>query len=191
MLVIPDGREYSDREYLDFCEANPDLRVERNAEGEIIIVPPAGGESDYRNANAARQLGNWAMKNGGGKAFGSSVQFFLPDGSALSPDAAWVSNDALSRLSHQQRREFLRLCPEFVVEVRSPSDRLTRAKAKMEQWIANGVQLAWLIDGDAEMVYIYQKDQPVETRKGILKLAGKGPVKGFTLQLRTIWDGLK
>jgi len=95
------------------------------------------------------------------------------------------------RLSHQQRREFLRLCREFVIEVLSPSDRLKASKAKMERWIANGAQLAWLIDGDAETVYIYEKDKPVETRRGILKLAGKGPVKGFTLQLRTIWDGLK
>jgi len=191
VLVIPDGREYSEDAYLQFCEANPDLLVERNAEGEIIIVPPAGGESDYRNAEAIASLQRWGKKDGRGKWFGSSVQFFLPDGSAFSPDAAWVSNDSLNRLTHQQRKEFLRLCPEFVIEVRSPSDGLKRAKAKMERWIANGVQLAWLIDGDAETVYIYQKDQPVEKRKGILKLAGKGPVKGFTLQLRTIWDGLK
>lgn len=94
-------------------------------------------------------------------------------------------------MSERERKSFPYLCPEFVIEVLSPSDRLRSAKAKMEQWIANGVQLAWLIDGDAETVYIYQKDRPVETRRGILKLAGKGPVKGFTLQLRTIWDGLK
>ena len=191
VLVIRNGRAYSDDAYLEFCEANPDLLVERNAEGEIIIVPPAGGESDYRNANAITQLTNWALRDGRGKAFGSSVQFFLRDGSAFSPDAAWISNDALSRLTHQGRKEFLRLCPEFVIEVRSPGDRATTAKAKMERWIANGAQLAWLIDGDAETVYIYEKDKPVETRRGMLKLAGKGPVKGFTLQLRTIWDGLK
>jgi Uma2 family endonuclease len=191
VMVIRNGRKYSDDAYLEFCEANPDLLVERNAEGEIIIVPPAGGESDYRNTNAIMQLSNWALRNGRGKAFGSSVQFFLPDGSAFSPDAAWISNDALMRLSRQDRKEFLRLCPEFVIEVRSPSDRLTTAKAKMERWIANGAELAWLIDGDAETVYVYQKDKPVETWRGILKLAGKGPVKGFTLQLRTIWDGLK
>lgn len=180
----------SDKAYLKFCEANPNLNIERTAEGEIVIVPPAGGESDYRNADAIIQLGNWALADGRGKTFGSSVQFLLPDGSALSPDAAWVSNDALERLPRQQRKEFLRLCPEFVIEVLSPSDRLKKAQAKMEQWIANGVQLAWLIDGDAETVYVYQKDRPVETRRGILKLAGKGPVKGFVLQLRAIWDGL-
>jgi|SRR5579863_2001495 Uma2 family endonuclease len=191
VLVIRNGRKYSDDAYLEFCEANPDLLVERNAEGEIVIVPPAGGESDYRNANAVMQLSSWALRNGRGKVFGSSVQFFLADGSAFSPDAAWVSSDALNRLTHQQRKEFLRLCPEFVIEVRSPSDRLSRAKAKMEQWIDNGVQLAWLIDGDAQTVYVYQPNLPVETKKGIQKLAGKGPVKGFTLQLRTIWDGLK
>jgi Uma2 family endonuclease len=181
----------SDRAYVAFCEANPELFVERTAEGDVIIVPPAGGESDYRNANVITQLVNWATKDGRGRAFGSSVQFFLPDGSAFSPDAAWVSNEALNRLTRQERKEFLRLCPEFVIEVRSPSDRLAKAQSKMDQWIANGAQLAWLIDGDAETVYIYQKDQPVEMRKGILKLTGKGPVKGFTLRLRTIWDGLK
>ena len=120
----------SDRAYVTFCEANPELFVERTAEGDVIIVPPVGGESDYRNANVIIQLVNWAMKNGRGRAFGSSVQFFLPDGSAFSPDAAWVSNDGLNRLSHRERKEFLRLCPEFVIEVRSPSDRLAKAQAK-------------------------------------------------------------
>jgi Uma2 family endonuclease len=88
VLVIRNGQKYSDHEYLEFCEANPDLLVERNAEGEIIIVPPAGGESDYRNANAIMHLSAWSVRDGRGKAFGSSVQFFLPDGSAFSPDAA-------------------------------------------------------------------------------------------------------
>ena len=204
-ILGPGGRKFSDKAYLELCDANPDLRVERTACGEIVVMPPAGGESSYRSQDVGTQLGLWAKKNGRGKVFDSSSQFFLPDMSALSSDAAWVSNESLKRTSLEERRRFPRLCPEFVVEVRSPSDRLSHAKAKMERWIANGAQLAWLIGADRQTVYIYQPNQPVEMRKGILRLAGKGPVgphraagsvvrrdkPGFVLQLRTIWEGLK
>jgi Uma2 family endonuclease len=177
--------------YLAFCRANPDLRIERTAEGEIILMAPAGAESSYRSVNVASQLNTWAQEDASGRAFDSSIEFILPDGSALCPDAAWVSNEALGRLTHKQRKEFPRLAPEFIVEVMSPSDRLKSAKAKMEQWIANGVQLAWLIDGDAKMVYVYREGHAPKTRKGILQLAGEGPVDGFVLNLKSIWKGLK
>src|ERR1700688_2523465 len=179
----------SDEAYFQFCQENPDLRFERTAEGEIVIVPPAGYESDYQSGEVHAQLRNWAKKDGCGTASSSSTEFILPDGSALSPDAAWVSDESLQRFSREQRRKFLPLCPEFVVEVLSPSDRLKAAQKKMEQWIANGAQLAWLIDGDKETVYIYRPHQAVETRRGIPKLAGEGPVKGFVLQLSSIWKG--
>ena len=182
---------FSDKAYLEFCEAHPDLRTERTPEGEIVIVPPAGYESDYRGNKVSAQLDRWAERDSRGTASGPTAQFFLPDGAALSPDAAWLSNEARKRMSQEEITRFPYLCPEFVIEVRSPSDRLAKAKAKMEQWIANGAQLAWLIDADAQTVYVYQPNQPVETRKGIAKLHGKGPVKGFVLQLRTIWEGLK
>lgn len=181
----------SDKAYLDYCEAHPDLRIERTAEGEIVIVPPAGYESDYRGNKVSTQLDRWAEKDGRGTASGPTAQFFLPDGSALSPDAAWTSNELLSKASREEKKRFPYLCPEFVIEVLSPSDRLGKAKEKMELWIANGAQLAWLIDADAQTVYVYQPNQPVETRKGVAKLAGRGPVKGFVLQLRAIWEGLK
>lgn len=184
------GEKFSDAEYLAFCRANPNLRLERTAEGEILIVPPAGSESSYRNSKLTAQLDRWAEEDGRGKAFDSSGQFFLADGSALSPDAAWVSNVSLRSIPREKRKEFLHLCPEFVVEVKSPSDRLKRAKAKMEQWIANGAHLAWLIDGDAETVYVYRKGHPVKTHRGINKLAGEGPVEDFVLQLAAIWKGL-
>ena len=189
-LSFDTGRRLSLEAYLAFCRANPDLRVERTAEGEIIIMPPAGAESSYRNSGLTMQLHSWAENDGRGKAFDSSAEFILPDGSALSPDASWVSSVALSRLSRQKRKEFLPLAPEFVVEVMSPSDRLKTAREKMALWIANGVQLGWLIDGDAETVYIYRKDRPPEVRRGLQKLAGEGPVKGFVLQLSAIWKGL-
>ena len=184
------GEKFSDAEYLAFCRANPNLRLERTAEGEILIVPPAGSESSYRNSKVTAQLDRWAEADGRGKALDSSGQFFLPDGSALSPDAAWVSNVSLRSIPREKRKEFLHLCPEFVVEVKSPSDRLKQAKAKMEQWISNGAELAWLIDGDAETVYVYRKRHPVKIHRGINKLAGEGPVEGFVLQLAAIWKGL-
>jgi Uma2 family endonuclease len=194
MATLPNPRTHlrTTREgYTKFCEVNPDLRVELSAEGEIVIMPPAGLESDYRGVEMLAQLRAWAEKDGRGKVFGPSAQFFLPDGSGLSPDAAWVSNLSLKSMAPDQLQKFPALCPEFIVEVLSPSDRLKTAKDKMEQWSSNGVQLAWLIDGDRETVYIYRPHRTMETRRGILKLAGEGPVKGFVLQLRTIWQGLK
>jgi Uma2 family endonuclease len=170
---------------------NPDLRVELSAEGEIIFMPPAGGESDFRSFELGFQLRAWAAEDGRGTVFGSSAQFFLPDGSGLSPDAAWISNGALHSVSYEQRQKFPPVCPEFVVEVLSPSDRLKVAKEKMEQWIANGVRLGWLIAGERETVYVYRPSRPPQMRRGILKLAGEGPVKGFVLQLRPIWHGLR
>lgn len=177
--------------YLAFCRANPDLRVERTTEGEIVLMAPAGAESSKRSLKVAAQLDSWAVQDGTGEAFDSSIEFILPDGSALCPDAAWVSNNQLGLLTPKQRKEFLHLAPEFVVEVMSPSDRLKSAKAKMEQWIANGVQLAWLIDGDAKTVYVYREGRVPKTRKGILQLAGEGPMDGFVLNLKAIWKGLK
>jgi Uma2 family endonuclease len=191
LAVRRPGRErFSDEEYWAFCMANRDLHIERTAEGEIVVAPPAGGESDYRNTKVVVQLGVWAEADGSGIAFGPTVQYFLPDGSGLSPDASWVSNETLTRLTKQQRKKFLRLTPEFVVEVLSPSDDLRQAKKKMELWIANGVELAWLIDGDAETVYVYRQGRPAKSRRHIQELAGEGPVAGFVLKLASIWRGL-
>jgi Uma2 family endonuclease len=180
----------SDDEYYEFCMANSNLRLERTAQGEIVIVPPAGGESDYRNTTISGQLAPWARRDGLGKAFGPSAEFILPTGAALSPDASWVSNDRISNLSKEQRRKFLPVCPEFVIEVMSPSDRLKAAKEKMEEWMRAGVDLGWLIHGDEQTVYIYCVGRKAEKRTGITKLAGEGPVAGFDLDLTDIWAGL-
>jgi Uma2 family endonuclease len=182
--------QLSDDEYFHFCQANPDLRIERNAEGEIIIAPPVGGESDYRSADVGSQLKDWAKRDGRGRAFGSSTAFLLPDGSALSPDAAWVSNEKIGRLTKEQRRKFLPLTPEFVAEVLSPNDRLPAAKAKMDEWIANGVQLGWLIEGDARTVHVYRPDREPVKPTGIPALAADAPLQGFVLELEDIWEGL-
>ena len=190
-LTLNPELRMSDDEYYDFCMANANVRFERTAQGEIIIVPPAGGESDYRNVDVSSQLGVWAKRDGRGKTFGSSAEFILPTGAAYSPDVAWVSNENLAQLTKEQRRKFPRLCPEFVVEVMSPSDRLKAAQDKMADWMANGVQLSWLIDGDNQTVYIYRARQSdPDTRTAISRLVGEGPVAGFELTLTEIWAGL-
>jgi hypothetical protein len=128
LTLNPKLRIKDDDEYWEFCAANPDVRFERTAQGEIVIVPPVGGEGDFCNMEVLSSLGVWSKKDGRGKAFGPSVEFILPSGAARSPDASWVSNGRLAKLTKEQRRKFLRLCPEFIVEVMSPSDRLKGAK---------------------------------------------------------------
>jgi Uma2 family endonuclease len=189
LILDPEDR-LTDDEYFVFCMANPDLNVERTSQGEIVIVPPPGGESDFRNVRVTSPLDQWALINGRGKTFGPSVQFLLPDGSGRSPDAAWVSNDRLARLSKDEKRKFLRVVPEFVVEVLSPSDRITAAQKKMRLWMANGVELGWLIDGDARCVYVYRATSEPRLVSGAESIAGEGPVEGFVLQLEKIWEGL-
>jgi Uma2 family endonuclease len=186
--LVPDGR-FSDKSYADFCAANPDLRLERTAEGEIVIVPPPGAESAYRENEVANQLTNWAKADGRGHPFNASAQFMLPSGASRFPDAAWVSKERMARVTKRQRRGFPPVVPEFVVEVMSPSDRFSAAHRKMEEWMANGVELGWLIDGDTETVYIYRRDRPVERKKGLRKLGGEGPVSGFVLDLKPVWQG--
>jgi len=191
LIVNPKLRIDDDDEYFAFCMANPDVRFERTAQGEIVIVPPAGYESDYRTGDAFAQLREWAVRTGRGRASGPSVEFILPTRAALSPDAAWVSNGRLAKLSKEQLRKFPHLVPEFIIEVMSPSDRLKPAKEKMQEWIRGGVELAWLIDGDRRTVYIYRQGRPEpEKRTGINKLAGEGPVAGFKLDLTDIWAGV-
>ena len=174
----------------DFCVANPNLRLERTARGEIVIVPPAGYESDHRSADVTSQLFAWAKKDGRGKASGSSAEFFLPDGSAFSPDAAWTSHGRLSAVRKGELRRFPHVVPEFVLEVLSPRDRLRAAQRKMQQWLANSVEPGWLIDGDRQCVHVYRQGSEPEQLRGVNQIAGEGPVEGFILDLTEIWEGL-
>lgn len=190
-LTLNPELRMNDDEYFAFCMANTDVRFERTSQGEIIIVPPAGWESDYRSVKVIHQLDDWAEQDGRGKAFGSSAEFILPTGAALSPDASWVSNARIATVSRERRRQFPPICPEFVIEVMSPSDRLRAAKEKMEEWMRGGVDLGWLIHGDEKTVFIYRKGrQDAEARQDILTIAGEGPVAGFELDLTDIWAGL-
>jgi Uma2 family endonuclease len=190
-LTLNPELRMSDDEFYNFCMVNPGVHFERTNQGEIFIVPPAGGESSNQSGEAFRQLANWARRDRHGRTFDASVAFVLPTTAILSPDAAWVSNTRLSALSKDQLRKFPPVCPELIVEIMSPSDRLKSTQEKMLEWMRAGVELAWLIDPDAKTVYIYRagSDEP-EQSTGISKLSAEGPVAGFELDLTDIWAGL-
>ena len=160
-----------------------------NAGGEVIFRPPVGAEADYRCVEAMSELRLWAREDGRGRTCGPSAQYFLPDGAALSPDAAWVSNERIA-VPKRELREFPHLVPEFVIENMSPSDRLAASQEKMRLWIANGVDLGWLIDGDNRRVYVYRGTAEPRMVSDAESIAGEGPVEGFVLPLERIWAGL-
>lgn len=189
-MVIQWKHGMTDDEYYDFCQINPDLRIERTAEGNILIMPPAGFESGFRNSELTGQLRDWARKDGRGLAFDSSAEYILPSGAAYSPDASWVLRARVNSLSKEQKRKFPALCPDFVVELMSPSDRLSKLNAKMQEWIDNGAQLGWLLDPDHRTAYIHRSGREPEQIVNPERLFGEGPVAGFVLELADIWAGL-
>ncbi len=180
----------TEEEYWNFCQANQDLRIERTSMGEIIIMPPTGAETGYRNGDLNVQLGAWAKKDGRGRAFDSNTEFVLPGGAAFAPDASWVATNRLAAFSKEQKRKFLPLCPDFVVELMSPGDRLPGVQSKMKEWMANGALLGWLIDPDNRTVYVYRPGVDAEALVDIRSLNGESPIAGFELQLEDIWVGL-
>src|SRR5262245_33343516 len=140
-LVVRPDRSMSDDELFSFCEANPGYRIARPSDGDIVIMPGTGGKTSNQNMELCFQLQAWTKHDGRGKAFDSNGEFMLPNGAARIPDASWVSRVRLATLTPEQKERFLPLCPEFVVELKSPSERLKDLKAKMQEWIDNGAQL--------------------------------------------------
>jgi Uma2 family endonuclease len=189
-MAIQWASALTDEQYFRFCADNPDLRIERNAGGDILIMPPVGGESSFQNSELTGELRSWARKDGRGRSFDSSVEYFLPSGAAYSPDASWVLRSRLDKLSKDEKRKFLHLCPDFVVELKSPSDRLSKLKSKMCEWIENGAQLGWLMDPDHRTVYIYRPGREPEQLINLERVTGEDPVAGFVLELADIWAGL-
>jgi Uma2 family endonuclease len=159
-IDVPGKRPMDEDEFFEFCVKNKKLRIEREASGEIIIMPPTGFETGCRNNEVAYQLLAWARVEDRGLAPDSSTLYLLPNGAARGPDASWVLKSRLANLSAKQMKRFLPVCPDFVVEPTSPSDRLNKQKAKMREWMDNGVALGWLIDVDRRTAYIYR---PVES----------------------------
>jgi Uma2 family endonuclease len=176
----------TDEEFERMSERSQGAILERSKEGTIIVNAPAGGMTSSGNNEIARQLGNWWIRHRRGRVFDSSAGFFLPDGSMLNPDAAYVTAEQLEGLTREERARFLRLAPAFVIELRSESDRLGAAMEKMESWIANGVQLGWLIDPEAKQVHIYSPGAAPRVESGS-SVSGSGPVQGFLLDLEEVW----
>jgi Uma2 family endonuclease len=178
-------------DFYEFCAANPDVDMELTAKGEIVIGPPAGYASDSYSNEIAACIRGWVKSTGRGRASGSSAGFILPSGRVLSPDAAWVSSERMAGFSREQRKKFLRVVPNFVVEVLSPSDFLSSARAKMQTWISEGVELAWLIDVDNETIYIYRTGQAKpEVILGPKTASGENVLEGFVVELEPIWGDL-
>jgi Uma2 family endonuclease len=168
--------------------ANRDLKLERTAAGELIVNPPTGGETGYRNVKIAYFLVKWVEEEGGsGIPFDSSTGFRLPNGANRSPDASWVSQERWETLTPQQRKGFIPLCPDFVIELRSESDSLSKLQAKMDEYINNGARLGWLIDPQNRRVEIYRAQREVEVWENPTELSGEEVLPGFVLNLKRVW----
>jgi len=179
--------DLTEDQFFKFCQINRDLRIERSAQGELILMPPAGGETGDRDAEITMQLRQWAKRDGTGTAFGSSTGFRLPNSAVRAPDAAWVRKSRLKKLTAEKRKKFLPLCPDFAIELRSPSDSLRTLQDKMQEYLDNGLRLGWLIDPEQKRVYIYRPQAPVEQVKGPQTVSGDPLLVGFVLDLREVW----
>lgn len=178
----------TDDQFFELCQINRDLRLERTSKGDIIIMAPAGGETSTRNSSITGQLYYWTKRDGTGIAFDSSAGFKLPNGAERSPDAAWVSHLRLAKLTPAQKKKFIPLCPDFVVELMSPTDSLTATKAKMAEYLVNGARLGWLIHADARKIYVYRPGTPVEELKDVTEISADPELSGFVLDLTDIWE---
>lgn len=172
---------------LEISSLNRDLRLELTAEGELVVTGPTGWETGDENSELNMQLRQWAKRDGGGRSSDSSTGFVLPNGAIRSPDAAWVANPRLSALSAEQRKKYLPLCPDFVIELRSPSDSLRATREKMEEHVENGARLGWLVDPGHRRVHVYKPGEPVRELENPEKVSGEGVPPGFELEMREVW----
>ncbi|HBB32588.1 MAG TPA: hypothetical protein DC064_12520 [Cyanobacteria bacterium UBA9273] len=179
--------DLTDDQFFEFCQINRDLRIERAATGELLIMPPTGSETGGSNFRLNQQLANWTDVDGTGMGFDSSTGFTLPNGATVSPDMSWVKLERWNALSKQQRTKFAPIAPDFVVELRSPTDTLKDLSDKMRQYMDNGVRLGWLIDRKRRRVYIYRPGVPVQQLDNPETVSGDPELPGFVLQLAPIW----
>lgn len=178
----------NDEKFLTLCADNGDLRFEMNAEGELLIMSPSDWVTSVRNGKITKQLTIWAEEDDTGIATESSGGFTFPNKAKRGPDAAWISRERLQQLRPEEKKGLLPLCPEFVIELRSSRDSLNKLKAKMEEYISQGVLLGWLIDPKDRRVYVYRPNRPVEVLHNIPDLAADPELPGFVLNLREVWD---
>jgi Uma2 family endonuclease len=177
----------TDEQFFQLCQDNRDLKFERNANGDLIIMTPTGGETGHRNIEIAYQVQAWSRQNNLGIAFDSSTGFRLPNGADRSPDAAWVARERWEALTAEQRTRFVPLCPDFIIELRSPSDSLVKLRRKMAEYRNNGTRLGLLIDRVSRSVEIYRPGQGVEILNNPATISGEDVLPGFVLMMEPIW----
>ncbi len=188
VLQIPSSMQMTDEQFFEFCQVNRDLRIERNKFGELVIMPPTGSETGNREVNISGQLWVWSEQDGTGITFSSSTGFKLSTGAERSPDASWIKLERWNALSPEQQRKFAPICPDFVVELKSPSDNLQTLKEKMEEYMNEpGIQLGWLIDRKQRKVYIYRPGLPEECLDNPATVSGESVLPGFMLNMSKVW----
>lgn len=177
----------TDEQFYQLCIANRELKLERTAKGELIIMPPTGGGTSKRNSDMNLDLGLWNRQTKLGITFDSSGGFKLPNGADRSPDAAWIPLAKWELLTPEQQEKFLPICPDFVIELRSPSDPLKPLQEKMQEYIDNGTRLGWLINRKNRQVEIYRQGREKEILENPTTLSGEDVLPGFVLNLSLIW----
>jgi Uma2 family endonuclease len=187
VLQLPSAIAMSDDQFYEFCQLNHDLSIERNAIGELIIMPPTGSETDESNFNLIGQLWLWTKQDGTGVGFGSSGGFTLPNGAVRSPDAAWIKRTRWEAIPLELRKKFAPICPEFVIELRSETDNLRTLQDKMQEYINNGTQLGWLIDRKQRQIFIYRPNIQVEILDNPQTISGEPLLPGLVLDLSPVW----
>ncbi len=176
------------QQFFQLCKDNPELRLELTAQGELIAMSPTGSKTGLRNTVIIRQLAEWAKRDGNGVTFDSSAGFTLPNGAQRSPDASWLRKARWQALSPEEQESFAPLCPDFVVELRSPSDAVEVVQSKMSEYLDNGAELGWLFDPQTKRVYVYRPGTEVECLESPAKVEGDSPVEGFILDADEVWD---
>ena len=179
----------TDEQFFQLCQNNRDLKFERNANGDLVITSPTGGETGSYNAGLTAQLWLWNQENKLGQVFDSSTGFKLPNGADRSPDASWITLERWNTLTAEQRQKFIPLCPDFVIELRSASDRLKTRRDQMQEYIENGTRLCWLINPQSRQVEIYRQNQDVQILESPTTLSGEDILPGFILNLELMRSG--
>jgi len=187
MDFSPLTTKVSDEQFTELCRRNPNLRIELTSEGDLIIMPPTGGKTGARNFYLTGKFSVWVEKDATGRGFDSSTEFTLPNGAKRSPDVSWVRLERWNALLDEEQEEFPPLCPDFVIELRSRSDRLKELQQKMEEYMANGAELGWLIDPFDKKIYVYRPRITVEVLDNPKEISGEPLLKGFVLDVQSLW----
>ncbi|MDF5724654.1 MAG: Uma2 family endonuclease [Rhizonema sp. PD37] len=177
----------TDDQFYELCQKNSDIKFERNAQGEIIIMPPTGGETGNCNAEITTDFAIWNRQTQLGKVFDSSTGFKLPNGADRSPDVAWIKQERWDALTPAQKEKFPPIAPDFVLELMSPTDTLQKTQEKMQEYMENQVKLSWLIDRKTRRVEIYRQGKEVEVLESPTELSGEDVLPGFVLKMQIVW----